>query len=636
MFRSIAITFIALISAWPSSPSQVYDQESAIQLDQLSFSISDLPMILNLAQTFSNASLGVPSDAFQRWVNEHPLDSSMETLRELVLKFQSAVKVHSNWLNQTISQNNTFPYFLSESLKFAILAPNPFQQSLHECAVQQGYIPYGMHLLHNAIDHKYIPSRIYISKKPIFRSVPSSQWQQSITNNSEQCSIWQINQITLQAEVKAALDCNQKIHSICIQSVGTETHSNRTEFQASQQMLLASSEHLYYLITQLSSYPSPHERFASDISIHLTEAFATFAESIEKRPDFSYRSLFAFKRCTELLQLALQKAQHSESWKAEERQQSNFEAIQSLVNNHSIFLKNIASRVQILETNRHQYRRRAQGDFLDDQSQQQGSGMSSPSHPDSVGIDEDDDEYDPRDASNSTINVSNSFSNASNSTMNVSNSFSNASNSTINVSNSPSNASDSTIYASNSTMNASNPNFNASNSNFQDDNANPTNGSDASAPAWSPASWFTWEYWLPQAQNSTEPAQDNQLQLFDSSGNGSFPQNIYSNLELVKFWPFPKLLTLAAFHLFNIIEFYVNLLWKILTILLAVYVYVLDQKISRLEQRFNDLNRTIEPKLDPSKVKELSSLQAQGGRSKHQPCSPPDLPCAQPLLPAKR
>ena len=608
MFRSIAITFIALISAWPSSPSQVYDQESAIQLDQLSFSISDLPMILNLAQTFSNASLGVPSDAFQRWVNEHPLDSSMETLRELVIKFQSAVKVHSNWLNQTILQNNTFPYFLSESLKFAILDPNPFQQSIHECAVQQGYIPYGMHLLHNAIDHKYIPSRIYISKKPIFRSVPSSQWQQSITNNSEQCSIWQINQITLQAEVKAALDCNQKIHSICIQSVGTETHSNRTEFQASQQMLLASSEHLYYLITQLSSYPSPSERFASDISIHLTEAFATFAESIEKRPDFSYRSLFAFKRCTELLQLALQKAQHSESWKAEERQQSNFEAIQSLVNNHSIFLKNIASRVQILETNRHQYRRRAQGDFLDDQSQQQGSGMSSPSHPDSVGIDEDDDEYDPRDASNSTINVSNS----------------------------PSNASDSTIYASNSTMNASNPNFNASNSNFQDDNANPTNGSDASAPAWSPASWFTWDYWLPQAQNSTEPAQDNQLQLFDSSGNGSFPQNIYSNLELVKFWPFPKLLTLAAFHLFNIIEFYVNLLWKILTILLAVYVYVLDQKISRLEQRFNDLNRTIEPKLDPSKVKELSSLQAQGGRSKHQPCSPPDLPCAQPLLPAKR
>ena len=291
MLLSTAITFIALISAWPSSPSQFYDQESAIQLDQLSLSISDLPMILNLAQTFSNASLGVQGDAFQKWVNEHPLDASIVTLRDLVLKFQSAVKVHSNWLNQTISQNNTFPYFLSESLKFAILPANPFQQSLHECAVQHGFIPYGMHLLHNAIDHQYIPSQIFISKKPIFRSVPSPQWQQSITNNSEQCSIWQINQLTLQAEVKAALDCNQKIPSICIQSVGTRTYSNRSEFQASQQMLLASSEHLYYLITQLSTYPSPHERFASDISIHLTEAFATFADSIESRPDISYRSL---------------------------------------------------------------------------------------------------------------------------------------------------------------------------------------------------------------------------------------------------------------------------------------------------------------------------------------------------------
>ena len=118
MLLSTAITFIALISAWPSSPSQFYDQESAIQLDQLSLSISDLPMILNLAQTFSNASLGVQGDAFQKWVDEHPLDASMLTLRDLVLKFQSAVKVHSNWLNQTISQNNTFPYFLSENLKF--------------------------------------------------------------------------------------------------------------------------------------------------------------------------------------------------------------------------------------------------------------------------------------------------------------------------------------------------------------------------------------------------------------------------------------------------------------------------------------------------------------------------------------
>ena len=98
MLLSAAITFIALTPAWASSPSQFYDQDSVPQLDQLSPSISDLPIILNLAQTFSKASLGVQGDAFQNWVDENPLDASMLTLRNLVLKFQSAVKDHSSWL----------------------------------------------------------------------------------------------------------------------------------------------------------------------------------------------------------------------------------------------------------------------------------------------------------------------------------------------------------------------------------------------------------------------------------------------------------------------------------------------------------------------------------------------------------
>ena len=111
MLLSAAITLIALIPAWASPPSQFLDQDSASQFDQLSPSISDLPIILNLAQTFSKASLGVQGDAFQNWVDENPLDASMLTLRNPVLKFQSAVNDHISWLNQTISQNSTFPYF---------------------------------------------------------------------------------------------------------------------------------------------------------------------------------------------------------------------------------------------------------------------------------------------------------------------------------------------------------------------------------------------------------------------------------------------------------------------------------------------------------------------------------------------
>ena len=85
MLLSAAITLISLTPAWASPPSQFYDQDSVPQLDQLSLSSSDLPIILNLAQTFSKASLGVQGDAFQKWVDEPPLDASMLTLRTLVL-----------------------------------------------------------------------------------------------------------------------------------------------------------------------------------------------------------------------------------------------------------------------------------------------------------------------------------------------------------------------------------------------------------------------------------------------------------------------------------------------------------------------------------------------------------------------
>ena len=120
--------------------------------------------------------------------------------------------------------------------------------------------------------------------------------------------------------------------------MGTKTYSNRSDHQTNRQLLLASSQHLYYLLTQLATYPSPQKRFASDISLHLTEAFETFANLIENKVNVPYQALFASQRCIGLVQLALQKAQHSEGWKAEERQQSNFDAIQKLLNDHTVFM----------------------------------------------------------------------------------------------------------------------------------------------------------------------------------------------------------------------------------------------------------------------------------------------------------
>ena len=319
MFLSLTFTFLLLIPVW--APPQSNEQE-------LNTQISQLPALLNLAQTLSQASWGIQDGAFDDWVQDNPLDSSMETLREFLLTFQIAVQNHIDGIEEGVSRSGTFPYFLSDNLKFTVISAKAFQNILYDCASSHGFVPYGTHFFDDVIDLQHLPSKIYISKNPIFRSVPMSQWQGIVSQNAEHCSIWQIDQLTKRPEVEIPQDCNQPIQSICIQPVGTETYSKLSEFQASQQQLLASQNHLFYLLSQLSTYPSPlgqPARFASDISAHLTEAFKIFDEFIENETDVSYSTLFASQHCIELLQLALQKAQHSESWKAEQRQQSNFE-----------------------------------------------------------------------------------------------------------------------------------------------------------------------------------------------------------------------------------------------------------------------------------------------------------------------
>ena len=62
---------------------------------------------------------------------------------------------------------------------------------------------------------------------------------------------------------------------------------------------------------------------------------------------------------------------------------------------------------------------------------------------------------------------------------------------------------------------------------------------------------------------------------------------------MVQFWPFSNLLSLAAFHLFNIVEFYINLLLKILTLFLASYVFVLDRRVQRLEHKCDTLKQIV-------------------------------------------
>ena len=606
------------VPACPFPDPQLSDQDPMSHQQPLNL---NSPGVLKLVHTFSQASMGIQQDVLKELIVSNQLDDSTADLRDLVAKFQEAVLTDNNRLNQTLldqtlNQNILFPFFLSETTKFTVLSEKSFQANLYECASMHGYLPYGMHLLHNVIDQQQIPLKIQISQNPIFRSGDARRWQNTIAKNSELCAIWQINPLTNQAEIKAGPpNCGQDLPSICLQAVGTQTYSNLSDHRANQHQLLASNQHLYYLLTQLETYPSPSKRFASDITLHVLEAFGIFADFIENKTQMSHQTLFASQRCLGLVQLALQKAQHSESWKAEERQQLNFEAIQELLNNHTLIIQNMESRFQGLVLQQRQFEALSRGGSSDDPSDQEGSGpaadeFGSPPHATPQSHENDDDEDD--------------------------------------------DAHDDHHHANDSVDYPHDNSYPYENQTDSDDFNNVT----WSFP-WSFPDLFSWELWSSQTQNLTETTfsqnMEDQLGMFDFSSNESYPAYIYSKFQMVQFWPFSNLLTLAAFHLFNIVEFYINLMLKILALLLASYVFVLDRKVQRLEQKCATLNQIVininsksesePPSCDPDRMKQLALFQhrpqqssssdpfkelALKRRAQQSPSSDPQ--CAQPLL----
>ena len=609
----------------------------------------NFPGILELVHTFSQASMGIQQDVLKELIVSNQLDNSTAELRGLVAEFQQAVltdtdRLNQTLINQTLDQNILFPHFLSETTKFTVLSEKSFKSNLIECASMHGYLPYGMHLLHNVIDQQQIPLKMQISQNPIFRSGDTRQWRNTITKNSELCAIWQINSLTNQAEIIAGPpNCVQNLPSICLQAVGTQTFSNLSDHRASQHQLLASVQHLYYLLTQLETYPSPSRRFASDIMSHILEAFGIFADFIENKTQMSHQTLFASQRCLGLVQLALQKAQHSESWKAEERQQSNFEAIQNLLNNHTLLIQNIESRFQGLVMKQRQFEAFSRGGSSDDQSDH-GSGSAagefgSPPHAalQSHENDENDDKNDENDdekdnhANHHHANDSYPYANDSFPYENV-------------------------TLSGNVTQYDDNP--------YDDDDANvsltyQTDSDGHNNVTWSYSDLFSWKFWSFHTQNSTETTfsqdMEDQFGIFDFSSNETYPAYLYSKFQMVQFWPFSNLLTLAAFHLFNIVEFYINLLLKILTLFLASYVFVLDRRVQRLEQKCDTLNQIVininsksesePPSWDPDRMKQLALVQhctQQSSSSdplkeldlqrRAKQSSSSDPQCAQPLL----
>ena len=164
--HSIFLLILALFTSCHlslQSPDQIQPEEVA----QLSPSLAEIPILLDLAKTFSATTLGLSNNsdaAFEQYSDGHPLHESTLWLRKLNLRLQNSLSVDIDRLNETLVQPRK--KYLAGNLQFFILPPAPFQESISECGLRKGFIPFSAHHLENVIDFQDLPQSIYIVQSP--------------------------------------------------------------------------------------------------------------------------------------------------------------------------------------------------------------------------------------------------------------------------------------------------------------------------------------------------------------------------------------------------------------------------------------------------------------------------------------
>ena len=73
--------------------------------------------------------------------------------------------------------------------------------------------------------------------------------------------------------------------------------------------------------------------------------------------------------------------------------------------------------------------------------------------------------------------------------------------------------------------------------------------------------------------------------LSSDEGGDDWISKVYKDWKMVKIWPFSYLISLALYHLLSVIEFYINLFWKIASLFLFVYVYILANRLANVQNK---------------------------------------------------
>ena len=544
-------------------------------------SLSDLPVALQLAETFSQTSLGLSAhNPFENWSQNRSIKESTTNQRRAILEWQQVLTRDIDLCNVTKTGDaSAQTYYLTDNIKFTVASPASFTESLSDCALKQGYLLYNPTQLQDAIDASEIPQKMYISQKQICRNEEISAFQSTISSNSEACAIWQKSDLTGLPEVISGDGCLKPLPTLCLYNRGVDTHSHQSMVKIVKRGFVISAQHVFYLLSQLLNYPTPHVSFASDITVHLTEAFRHYANKVENQiasDQYTYEISFAMQHCTALVQLALQKAQHSEHWHSQQRQQENFGKIKKQADGFNRVMENLLVNVKAHhdddddDCDRHNENGDTKGGNAI--NVKAGSGLNDGG---------DNDHNNDKDNDNEDHHNDDTNGGEDNGDHDDDDNHNDHNNTVV-------------VGQSNDTE-------------YVEDNSNVTV---------STVRWYQFWKWFASEENNI--SSNDTIVNDDISGDPDPDPD--SEIRKVCLWPFAQLISLAMFNLFTIIEFFINLVWKILTALLAVYIWTLGKRIHRLECIVSQLQKDKKPQRKmctfkhPDKVKQVTSKQAKNDR----------------------
>ena len=328
-----------------------------------------------------------------------------------------------------------------------------------------------------------------------------------------------------------------------------------------QQQLLHQMHFFLYLLSQLSLYPKPSQYFASDIAKHIADSLQHFRDYVQlniRGNKISYGMISSMELCLSYIQLALQKSTHSEHWLANIRQNKNFHDIKRYTDRLEIILNKMG----------------VADDADDNSGLNHDDGDDGHDHNDGHDDgDDNEDDHAPPPIPPSTTEENYQYND---------NHDNNRANDDHN---------DDGAYDDNG------DNDDQDDQNITTHHTNQTNTSTMS--------WYQYVRYLltsDQLSNETTSFVSDPDVANTTTGPGFDPDNPYFTDATVQLWPLLKFVTLSTFHLAAMINFFIDIFFKLCFLLLAIWTLVLSYRVETLQKQVQQLDPC---KITPEQMKLL-------------------------------